>query len=387
MAKHLTLLAITILSLLSESLAGPASRRIHLERRNWEERQTAVTRNLKDNDVFQQYVTGLDSLKIDVNIFKGESPAENWREAENLQRPNGRGLEDIGDPNSANVEVKAVRPNRPEFVPPELLAAKSMVTYAGVAYCKNVSALLDWSCEPYCKNPDTAGTKFIASVYDSEIDTKMYIARNDEQKRIIVGFRGTASLRNWIENLQFWRTEYPFEYDTAGLSKKPYVHQGFLNIYNAVRDELRAYLMHEVSVNVGYSVNFVGHSLGGALASLAVVDSFYMLRSISGFNPSRQLKVTTVNGPRVGNDAFSQLLDSLGVDKFRIINENDLVPQLPPQWIGYKHFSGEIYTFGETAFRCEGPEDPQCSNSRVPFLDVNRHTMAFNISLGMGVCQ
>ena len=68
-----------------------------------------------------------------------------------------------------------------------------------------------------------------------------------------------------------------------------------------------------------------GHSLGGAMATLASVrltDEGYKVRA-----------VYTYGSPRVGDRVFR---DSYRLANYRFVNDNDLVPHLPFRWC-YKH--------------------------------------------------
>lgn len=47
--------------------------------------------------------------------------------------------------------------------------------------------------------------------------------------------------------------------------------------------------------------------------------------------------------PRIGNPSFSAYVDSLGLSIYRTVNENDLVPHLAPEFLGYKHHGIEYW--------------------------------------------
>ena len=76
------------------------------------------------------------------------------------------------------------------------------------------------------------------------------------------------------------------------------------------------------------TVTAAGHSLGAALATLYVSDN----------HRARFANVSllcTFASPFVGNAAFAQSVDELGIPSWRIVNSRDLVPQLPP--LEYEH--------------------------------------------------
>jgi hypothetical protein len=78
-----------------------------------------------------------------------------------------------------------------------------------------------------------------------------------------------------------------------------------------------------------------GHSLGGALASLAAG----ILRK-SGIVTD----LYTYGAPKIGLEGLSQQLGSSNMGQtFRVTHKNDPVPKLPPALLGYRHISPEYY--------------------------------------------
>uniref|UniRef100_A0A915E9G2 Fungal lipase-like domain-containing protein n=1 Tax=Ditylenchus dipsaci TaxID=166011 RepID=A0A915E9G2_9BILA len=73
-----------------------------------------------------------------------------------------------------------------------------------------------------------------------------------------------------------------------------------------------------------YHVTFTGHSLGGALASLASIRTV-----LDNFRRSDQIKLYTFGQPRVGCSSFAFKHDELVPHSFRVVNRLDIVPHLP----------------------------------------------------------
>jgi triacylglycerol lipase len=100
------------------------------------------------------------------------------------------------------------------------------------------------------------------------------------------------------------------------------VHSGFADAVEQVWPEVRRILgtpSHAKPLWV------TGHSLGGAMATLASVrltSEGYKVRA-----------VYTYGSPRVGDRLFR---DSYSLCNYRFVNDNDLVPHLPFRWC-YKH--------------------------------------------------
>lgn len=114
---------------------------------------------------------------------------------------------------------------------------------------------------------------------------------------VVVAFRGTqpASLANWITDLN---TAKLSNYDGIFGAK---VHEGFYNAYSNLRPQLQTALQALRAKYPNYEFLVTGHSLGGALADLAAVDSF----SVFGSGGNR-LDLVTFGEPRVGNGVSSQ---------------------------------------------------------------------------------
>jgi len=141
---------------------------------------------------------------------------------------------------------------------------------------------------------------------------------------LFVVFRGTLSsnekLSNWMAN----RRDSKFD-DLKGGG----VHRGFHRCYESVRGEILDYL--EAHASPKKTIRVTGHSLGGALASLAAMEF-----ATCGL-PYRRLEAFTFASPRVGSAKWARHYDKQDTESWRIANENDIVTRLPPGWMGYRH--------------------------------------------------
>jgi triacylglycerol lipase len=79
---------------------------------------------------------------------------------------------------------------------------------------------------------------------------------------------------------------------------------------------------------------FAGHSLGGAMAILCA------LRCRLSQIPSEPQAILTYGSPRVGD---RKLVNFLKIRHYRWVNNNDIVPRVPPRWMGYRHMGRELY--------------------------------------------
>ncbi len=83
------------------------------------------------------------------------------------------------------------------------------------------------------------------------------------------------------------------------------------------------------------SVSVAGHSLGSALASLYVLENAKTKRLQTPM-------VCTFASPRVGDAGFVAAFNGLGLTSWRFANGPDIVPQLPPEFLGFRHVSALI---------------------------------------------
>jgi predicted chitinase len=83
------------------------------------------------------------------------------------------------------------------------------------------------------------------------------------------------------------------------------------------------------------TVAITGHSLGSALATLYALE-----------NVKRQLVhsplICTFASPRVGDATFVGAFNALGLQSWRFANTSDVVPLLPPQFLGFEHVDAFI---------------------------------------------
>lgn len=107
------------------------------------------------------------------------------------------------------------------------------------------------------------------------------------------------------------------------------VHAGF----HAEVNELWPMLEKQIKENQR-TMWFAGHSLGGAMSAVCAVRC--KLSPI----PSNPKAIFSYGAPRVGNRPYTSVLK---VKHYRWVNNNDIVPRVPPTWLGYRHMGQEIY--------------------------------------------
>lgn len=247
------------------------------------------------------------------------------------------------------------------------------LAFASIAYCPANDSVF---------GNLTSDSHFIKSFHSSDTDTYAYIAVQKPNRSIIIGFRGTQSLLNWFNDFKFLTRPLPWK----DAPDSAFVHRGFFTSYASVSKELISILTNVVfPVYPDYSIDIVGHSLGGAMATLCSLD----LKVNVGWQGP--ISVFTYGQPRVGNHNFSNYYNShhrAQDTTLRVINYSDMITHVPPLRLGYIHRVQEVWIQpdGTTTFLCsfDQPEDPLCSSSLSPSqYSITHHSSAWNISFGI----
>lgn len=115
-------------------------------------------------------------------------------------------------------------------------------------------------------------TPFRTSSYG---DVAGFLAVDKTNKLLVVSFRGSRTLSNWIANINFGFT------DASSICSGCEAHGGFLEAWEAVAADLTSKIKAAKATYSGYTLVVTGHSYGGALATLGGI----VLRN-GGYEPS-----------------------------------------------------------------------------------------------------
>ncbi|MDX1656734.1 MAG: lipase family protein [Candidatus Competibacteraceae bacterium] len=212
-----------------------------------------------------------------------------------------------------------------------------------------------------------------------------YLARGSgsRQGEVLIAIRGTKTAADWWTdaNIGFQR----------GPSDWP-VHRGFNETFNTFVTDLDRYLLHDDPTHI----HCVGHSLGGALATLAA-DYLYE-KQLAG------VSLYTFGSPRVGGAGFSRYLTRrMGAENiYRVFHDADPISMLPIfpflhlpdpgsfyrlEWIGGRvavmahHMQSYLTTLGEAHWRGLGrPPDPNWEQRIEGWLEAGRRESALAFS-------
>lgn len=211
----------------------------------------------------------------------------------------------------------------------------------------------------------------VAFVESEETDTQVWLYRSVEAREAVIAFRGTEQIK-WKDiatdlNLTPCSLNPERVDDNAGLpftarilravsgtnQDQLMVHKGFLDAYDSVKRAVFT-LLDEIVGAPGtkrgaeggsggpWRVLVTGHSLGGALATLAAYE---LAMRQSAAKLYGNISLYSYGAPRVGNKAFAEEFDRLVPDTWRITNANDIIPSVP-RLMGYCHV-GHAVRLGE----------------------------------------
>lgn len=240
------------------------------------------------------------------------------------------------------------------------------------------TAIKTWTCGVACDNTKSVSNVLILN--DKKLSTFGIAALYGED--CLLSFRGTKDFLDKLLDADFVTTS---PYKSCPDCK---VDDGFYAAWKS--------LENQTYVNLGQlgcdkkQIQITGHSLGGAMASLAafdLVEKGYQIR-----------RVYTYGQTRVGTDVWASTFEQRlkKVPYFRVVNYKDAVPHLPPSLIPppfsikYRHVGHEVYynaTRRGSYVICSDGEDKRCSGKWTWIDGLKGHTCDHCSYLGMNPCD
>jgi len=251
-------------------------------------------------------------------------------------------------------------------------AAVRLLYFAYASYCP-ASAVQAWTCQ-HCQE---SGFKVLSLLSDTGKNTFGYVGYSSKLNEIIVAFRGTvsSSIKNWVEDLSAFKGWS----DVDGISDAR-AESGFESAYKPLKPQMLSAVSAAVQQYPTASITVTGHSLGGAMSTLAAVD----LTQGEGYS---DITHYTFGSPRTGNPTFASAYQSLvgSGQRIRVVNNNDLVPHVPLEDFGYEHVAQEIWLHNGGTVVCSttNGEDPNGSDSLslLQAISIPDHLNYFGIKL------
>jgi len=136
----------------------------------------------------------------------------------------------------------------------------------------------------------------------------------------VLAFRGSKTAADWLKNARFWsRPE----------RRGGRVHCGFQAAIDTIWPDIEVALDELGDLPVSYT----GHSLGGAMATIAAARR-------------APLRLVTIGAPRVGDAAFNRTIDR--EVWYRFVNNRDIVPRIRvpfERMLGLRYEHGGVFMF------------------------------------------
>lgn len=143
-------------------------------------------------------------------------------------------------------------------------------------------------------------------------------------RSLVVGFRGSQHTKDLLVNLNIQKDTYCYR------DYKSKIHHGFLTMFNSIESKLTKLIYDERPL----SITFCGHSMGGAVASIAA--AYYG----SMFNKNKNVICHSFASPLVGDAGFCGWFQESVNESKRVVLKGDLVPLIPI--CGYQHIDDPI---------------------------------------------
>jgi hypothetical protein len=210
----------------------------------------------------------------------------------------------------------------------------TIVKYAQASYCETIYKLKKYDCMYNCAGTAN-GTVLQSAIHDKFTTGGVLISYNQNLKSIFVSFKGTDTWQNWILDAILWKTTVAWTLPGSSwkANDEIKVHAGFAMLYNHLRNMVLDVTLELAEKWPNHEIVFTGHSLGGALATLAAVD----FQDHYGYG--NRISLYTFGAPRIGNQNLAKFLNSLPFASriYRIQQRGDPFVQLPPLFSGYRH--------------------------------------------------
>jgi predicted lipase len=151
-------------------------------------------------------------------------------------------------------------------------------------------------------------------------------------KHNIVAFRGTNRQAEAILDSLVFQNDYL----TPGYGK---VHAGFLDLYQTLAQQVYDAVKTFTPDRPCY---VTGHSLGGALATIAALDLALKFPQLKN-----RIQLYTYASPRVGNPDFATKHSQMLPNSYRVVNLGDSIPLTPPFQVYGNQYShvGQMWSF------------------------------------------
>lgn len=255
------------------------------------------------------------------------------------------------------------RQAEPKLTPYDVKKSQEWAVFASVAYCPK-TCLQNWNCKTSAHETLTDVSYIVYNLTQAP----GYIGYNPSRNAIIVSFRGSQNIQNWIENFNFEKVPYVY-------CLKCEIHSGFYADYLAVAGQISAKVQNILNKHPNAKIVATGHSLGGAIAMITAMELRRIFYNI-------EVEIHTFGAPRIGDVQLARHINNKIPNIYRVIHNKDIVPHLPPDLpeFNYHHSAYEIFWNSDfTSYKTcsDTGEDKSCSNQYFPNYTTGDHDTYF----------
>jgi hypothetical protein len=167
--------------------------------------------------------------------------------------------------------------------------------------CMGIYESGKYNCGPLCQT----NSELKKIIINERTNSQAVITTHSSTKTLVIAFKGTKLMSEWIKNMKMHMTEIRWTVETKDDNRK--MHHGFQDIYIGLRQEILDFGIDFMTTNPDYKILFTGWSLGAALALIGAVD-FYERSGMA-----ERIYTITFGQPRVGNDHYANYVNSLPI--------------------------------------------------------------------------
>jgi hypothetical protein len=204
-------------------------------------------------------------------------------------------------------------------------------------------------------------------------------------KKLYFVFRGTRELTEWVQNSDYSSEKLDkLQSHQNSCEDEITVSKGFIDLYCKEGYEKDQLVMKSLEASINDFLNtsgsllkdieevyMCGHSLGGALATIAAIDI------CDRFGECFQPIIYTYASPKVGNLKFAEKVEQFTRFYYRIYNTEDLVPYIPFS-CNYTHLCGPEMKDESTSLEYSGNENSEAKYDAVSLRDIPDFFYGFN---------
>ncbi|KAH6572447.1 hypothetical protein BASA62_003386 [Batrachochytrium salamandrivorans] len=148
--------------------------------------------------------------------------------------------------NRHNMKIKGRNPAPSTSLDDSIVKTLSRyMKFSGAVYCANISTSRMWDCGELCTG-ETSGTQVLATLHDTKSNRHGsavgIIAIQHNTETIIVAFRGSVFLSDWVTNFKFSIAVTAgtlFKSKDRSAPRNVLIHSGYRRAYLRIRKQLR----------------------------------------------------------------------------------------------------------------------------------------------------